>query len=338
MDTTQFKSCAEGISEFIRAYKMQHRDIQHEAIGIAKIEKCVNDVADAGQHALNAQYSADISNMPMSKDDGTIMERKEGNRKYICVNIQKTGDYVLASNREQVMNMIGNSAVSGDPDKGVKLQFVFRDDDPIYMSFRYSGEHAEELIATVKSIFVDTELTHVQSTITIKEISDNYRDYARKLQTLLKHPRMARFAGDIQRLEVEYPDGVDFSIIKVPIDPVDFMYNTNQPILNLTFNISDNRVIINGNNNVVNSAGTNTTVQAVMDKTGIGEDKIDINYLKWISKNQPKQGEHKKVYYDRMKAANPTFKKGISVHNKYMDALLWKMARSKTGHYTWVKM
>jgi hypothetical protein len=340
MNTAHFESCAIGVIEFINAYIKQHVNIGSEICGIREIEQCARHIMDVNDDlAIKALHSAKSQKLEISKHLADIMKPDEKNdgKKYICIHIKSTGEYIKTTKRDHIMNMIGQIPVSMDSKQCVNLQFVFRETDPIYMSFQYQGNDIGELQETIRSIQGDTDLTYFDSTIVIKELSENYRDYVHKLQRLLRHPKMQKFASHIRKLEVEYPEGVDFNIIKVPIDPIDFLLSVNHPIMNITFNIIDNRTI-NYNHCFINSGGGNMTVQQVSEATGVDKEKMDMCYLKWVSENPPMLGEHKSVYYRRMKNDNPKFIGGPRVNNKYMDALGWKDNRSHTGHRVWMKI
>ena len=65
-------------------------------------------------------------------------------------------------------------------------------------------------------------------------------------------------------------------------------------------------------------------------------DICDIEYLRWISANNPNACEKRSVYYARMKSDdNSDFVKSKQFHNKIMRSLGWKDVQDTKGNHIW---
>jgi hypothetical protein len=343
MDPTSFNSAAAAVKECIKLYKEKIDGIDNEKMSINKIEKCVDDILKINcENVIRVQNYVSHKKLKTGSIKELFSEEEKTTGRGLIIYTPATSEYIKTTNINHISNIAqyARNEEDTDPNKCVRIQFVFQTSEPICMSFTYEGDNIKELRELVNELYGMGNVTFVDTSIMIKEMSDNYREYVGKYLLLMKNPKLAKFKNYISKLEVEYPEGVDFDIVKIPVDPIDLCFSDNQPIVNIYFNITDNRVTNNNtyiNSIIHNNTGNIITIHDVSSITSIDEKNIDVEYLKYLSLNPPGKEEHKRKYHNRMKEESPLFQGKLTLHNKYMDALGWCNGRVNTGHYIWVK-
>ena len=337
MDLFELGSAAAGVKEFLTRYKsLKNCGLESEQISISMLEKCANDILKIdSEGALRIQNYAKRAQLKVGPIANVITTEEKQHPNAIAF-MDSTKECMIIPTHNDMMNVMQNARGNEyeDPDKCVRIKLICKTTDPMCMSFLCKKENIEAVRLVIEDKYGKDNVTCVDSAIIIKEMSDNYSDYVRKFIRLSNDPKLKMYT--LTKLEIEYPKGVNVDIVKIPIDPIDWCHNPNQPMLNIYFNITDNRHIYN-NCTFNNSIGNTITVQDVAESTKMEEKNIDIDLLKWTSENPPTPGEYKSVYYRRMKSCNEDHKGGRQSHNKYMTAFGWLPARKPTGQTTWIK-
>ena len=221
-----------------------------------------------------------------------------------------------------------------DAPKKVRIQLVFQNKSKFLMAFEYDGSETKELMTVLREHYRNAEFSEVKGCFVVNEIVDNYNDYGQKF-TALKNDRMlARF--NLKMRDPVFPVGADYSLMYLPFDPAMWSKFSTAFYPQIVINVTNNITNVYGNQYVANSGGGNIAISEVASAANVPESKINADYLKWVSSNQPESEEERGVYYARMKEVFPKFRGGKIAHNKFMRALGWMEIRSGSGKYLWM--
>jgi hypothetical protein len=333
MDLFELGSAAAGVKEFLSRYRNLYNH-HLERISINRLEKCADDILKIdSEGALRIQNYAKHAQLKV----GTICDIVPSDYLSNAIAyVDGTKECIVIPTGNDMMNVMQHARgiEYEDPNKCVRIKIVCKTTDPMCLSFLCKKENIKAVLIVIEDKYGKDNVTCVDSSITIKEMSDNYSDYVRKFIRLSNDPKLKMYT--LTKLEIEYPKGTEVDIVKIPIDPIDWCHNPNQPMLNIYFNITNNGNTYN-NCTFNNCRGNTITVSDVSKLTSVDEKNIDVDLLNWTSENPPKSGEYKSVYYRRMKSINTHHKGGRQLHNKYMIAFGWISTRKTTGQSTWVK-
>ena len=323
------ESKAAGFLEHVRKYVddliVKHSEMRFDSHYI-ELKRFIEELEKSDKDSMSVIRMLEKNNIKT----GPIVECSNEKKESVVFTIPGARKYCQPNTQREINTVfdLANQYTSDDGKKTVCIKIMMRGDSPFVMSFEYTGDAQEDLKHALIKIYPNATLSVTNEHIIISEVVDDYADYMRKYSTLTKNNKLTPFIRDMHILTLDFPEGVEHGVSFIRIDtsvgPQMF-----QPIINITDNRHYDHCTIN------NSGGGSITINEISNTSGINIQNINMNYVKWLSNNNPHLGEKRSAYYARMKSDNSDFVKSKQFHNKIMRSLGWKDVQDTKGNHIW---